>query len=148
MTLVRPNRVRRRRRSASVLRNTGADRGSASLLVLWVACLVWWLGVGSAYVASAMTARHRAAATADLAALAAADRAFYGPVAACRSAREVALAMAGRVERCSVNGLVADVTVLVQPVLRVPGESAVTVRARAGPSSLASAGPGGATDAG
>lgn len=76
----------------------------------------------------AVTARHRAGGAADLAALAAADRALEGPEAACEAARRVALAQKAVLVRCSVQGEIADV------VARSSlGRYAPAVRARAAP---------------
>ncbi|MFD8687693.1 Rv3654c family TadE-like protein [Streptomyces sp. NPDC059651] len=72
--------------------------------------------------------RHRAGGAADLAALAAADRALEGAAAACRSAREVAAAQGAEVVRCTVQGEIADVTARVRR-----GPYAPQVRSRAGP---------------
>ncbi|MCZ0971805.1 hypothetical protein O1L55_10835 [Streptomyces albulus] len=62
-------------------------------------------------VGQAVTARHRAGAAADLAALAAADQALRGPAAACATARRVAVGQRTSVVRCAVVRLIADVTV-------------------------------------
>ncbi|MFE9251027.1 Rv3654c family TadE-like protein [Streptomyces sp. NPDC007088] len=81
------------------------------------------LGTGQAVVA-----RHRAAGTADLAALAAADSWVRGPEAACAAARRVARAQGGLIEVCSVRGQIAEVA-----ARAALGPYAVRVRARAGP---------------
>ncbi|MER5279510.1 Rv3654c family TadE-like protein [Streptomyces sp. NPDC002809] len=80
--------------------------------------------------------RHRAGGAADLAALAAADRALEGGAAACRSARAVAAAQGAEVVRCTVQGEVADVTARVRC-----GPYASEVRSRAGPPAAAPARP-------
>lgn len=82
-------------------------------------------------------ARHRAGGAADLAALAAADRALEGAAEACRSAREVAGAQGAEVVRCAVEGEVADVTARARA-----GPFAPEVRSRAGPATAASRPPG------
>ncbi|WP_250969017.1 Rv3654c family TadE-like protein [Streptomyces sp. RKAG290] len=75
-----------------------------------------------------VVARHRAGGAADLAALAAADRALEGTAAACRVAQEVAGAQGAEVVRCAVQGEIADV------IARVSlGPYAPEVRSRAGP---------------
>lgn len=89
--------------------------------------------VGGALVGSAVVARHRAAAAADLAALAAAAQLPAGPQAACSAAESVARSMASRVARCDVDGL--DVVVIAEAT---PGVGArwvgpATASARAGP---------------
>ncbi|WP_445046914.1 Rv3654c family TadE-like protein [Streptomyces drozdowiczii] len=78
-----------------------------------------------------VAARHRAGGAADLAALAAADRALEG-AAACESAEEVAGAQGAEVVRCAVQGEVADVTARVRF-----GPYAPEVRSRAGPAAEA-----------
>ncbi|WP_405196224.1 flp pilus-assembly TadE/G-like family protein [Streptomyces anulatus] len=84
----------------------------------------------------AVAARHRAGGAADLAALAAADRALEGVVVACETARRVALAQGAQVVRCAVHGEIADVT-----ARSGFGPYLPTVRARAGPPSDPRAGP-------
>ncbi|WP_443049144.1 Rv3654c family TadE-like protein [Streptomyces sp. NBC_00316] len=76
----------------------------------------------------AVAARHRAGGAADLAALAAADRALQGMAAACRAAEEVATAQGAVVVRCAVQGEIADVTARARF-----GPYAPVVRSRAGP---------------
>ncbi|MFF9350233.1 Rv3654c family TadE-like protein [Streptomyces sp. NPDC014734] len=82
-----------------------------------------------------VVARHRAGGAADLAALAAADRALSGPEQACGTAEKVAAAQGAVVVRCVVRGEIADVTARVSL-----GPYEPTVRARAGPP-VASSGP-------
>lgn len=84
-----------------------------------------WLG-------SAVLARHRAQAAADLAALGAAARLPTGPAAACLQARSLAEAMRATVQSCRVDGLDVIVTVAVGTGLRVSGPASAA--ARAGPS--------------
>ncbi|MEU0670576.1 Rv3654c family TadE-like protein [Streptomyces lavendulocolor] len=76
----------------------------------------------------AVAARHRAGGAADLAALAAADRALRGASDACGAAGRVARAQAAEVVRCTVRGEVADVTARARF-----GPYAPEVRSRAGP---------------
>lgn len=88
---------------------------------------------GGAVVGSAVVARHRASAVADLAALAAAARLPAGPEAACSAAESLARSMAATVARCDVDGV--DVIVVAQAA---PGFGArlagpATASARAGP---------------
>lgn len=75
-----------------------------------------------------VVARHRAGGAADLAALAAADRALRGAEAACGAAAEVADAQGAAVVRCAVQGEIADVTARVRF-----GPYTPEVRSRAGP---------------
>ncbi|MFR0358399.1 Rv3654c family TadE-like protein [Streptomyces sediminimaris] len=76
----------------------------------------------------AVVVRHRAAAAADLAALAAADHWADGAPAACAGAGRLARAQSSRLVRCVVVGEVSDVT-----VASGRGPFAARVRARAGP---------------
>ena len=89
--------------------------------------------IGGVYVGSAVIARHRAQAAADLAAVAAAVHLADGTRAACSRASALALAMKAAVTRCEVDGL--DVLVTVET--RIPlGRIAVgpaRATARAGP---------------
>ncbi len=72
--------------------------------------------IGGVYVGSAVIARHRAQAAADLAAVAAAVHLADGIRAACSRASALTLAMKTAVTRCEVDGL--DVLVAVEA--RVP----------------------------
>ncbi|MFJ4611940.1 Rv3654c family TadE-like protein [Streptomyces griseus] len=106
----------------------GADRGVATV---WVAVAAAGLCTVFAVVLAlgqAVAARHRAGGAADLAALAAADRALEGAVAACGTARRVALAQGAVLVRCVVRGEIADVT-----ARSGFGPYLPAVRARAGP---------------
>lgn len=96
----------------------------AALLTITVACL---------YLGSAVIARHRAQAAADLAALAAAAGLARGAGAACAQAVVVAEAMHTRVETCSVTGLDVVVAVDVSVTLGRLGMGTAHAIARAGP---------------
>jgi secretion/DNA translocation related TadE-like protein len=88
---------------------------------------------GGVYVGSAVIARHRAQAAADLAALAAAQRLADGRGAACSRASALAQAMRATVAQCVVEEL--DVVVTVEtsvPLGRIPLGPA-RAAARAGP---------------
>jgi secretion/DNA translocation related TadE-like protein len=110
-----------------------SDRGSGSIWLLAMAALVTMAGVLAAGVAGAITVRHRAAAAADLAALAAAGTvAVGGP--ACPVARRVAHANGAALAECHINGLVVSVTTTVTPSGWLGGFGISSVRsARAGP---------------
>ncbi|MDH6624320.1 secretion/DNA translocation related TadE-like protein [Streptomyces sp. LBL] len=104
------------------------DRGSAtvwSLAGIAVLCVVF--GVVLA-MGQAMVARHRAAGSADLAALAAADHWADGGTAACARAGRVARAQSARLVRCVLVGEISDVT-----AASGQGPFEAEVRARAGP---------------
>lgn len=98
------------RRIAIQRAGLGVDRGVATV---WVAVTAAGLCAVFAVVLAlgqAVAARHRAGGAADLAALAAADRALEGAVVACETARRVALAQGAVLLRCAVHGEIADVT--------------------------------------
>jgi len=117
--------------------------GSASLYVVALAGVVWLAGLCAVTVAQALTARHQAAAAADLAALAAAEHVLDGPVGACAHARDVAGANGAALVRCTVQGELADVAVALPLRAFGPlrGLLPVRARARAGPTGTGS-GPG------
>ena len=86
---------------------------------------------GSLYLGSAVVARHRAQAAADLAALAAAARLAAGPETACAQAKVVAREMRTSTAGCAVDDL--DVVVTVEARLGVGGWGSARAAARAGP---------------
>jgi secretion/DNA translocation related TadE-like protein len=86
---------------------------------------------GGAYLGSAVVARHRAQAAADLAALAAAERLPAGPETACAQATAVARGMQVDGIHCAVDDL--DVMVTVEVRVAVGGWSRARAAARAGP---------------
>lgn len=85
-------------------------------------------------IGQVVVVRHRAGGAADLAALAAADRALQGPGTACGTAGKVAEAQGAVLVRCVVDGEVADVTARVGF-----GPYGAEVRSRAGPPTAAPA---------
>ncbi|WP_459985778.1 Rv3654c family TadE-like protein [Mycolicibacterium hodleri] len=89
--------------------------------------------VGGAMVGSAVVARHRAQAAADLAALAAAGRLTSGPQAACASAQSLTAAMSASMAGCTVDEL--DVVVTAEVAVRLGrwGVHVARASARAGP---------------
>lgn len=91
------------------------------------------LTVGAVYVGSAVVARHRAQAAADLAALAAAQRLVDGSVAACMHATSLARAMRITVTQCVVEDLDVVVTVNAPVALGRFGAGPASATARAGP---------------
>lgn len=93
-----------------------------------VVVLLWATGV-AAYLGSAVVARHRAQAVADLAALAAAARLTSGSEAACVRAVAVARQMRVGDIGCVVDGL--DVVITARVAVVVAGTARAT--ARAGP---------------
>lgn len=114
----------------------GEDRGLATV---WVAMTTATLCAVFAVVLAlgqVVAVRHRAGGVADLAALAAADRALQGPGEACGAAERVAAAQGAVVVRCAVRGEIADVTARVSF-----GPYEPAVRSRAGPPAAAPASP-------
>ncbi len=108
---------------------TSNDRGVATV---WTASIVAALVCAAAFVfwiGAAVTARHRAEAAADLAALAAASHATEGPGAACERAREVAVRMSVTLLTCRWERGDALVEVRSEPA----GTGRAEARARAGP---------------
>ncbi|MDQ0992209.1 secretion/DNA translocation related TadE-like protein [Streptomyces sp. V3I7] len=120
---------RRMRGGAPVChRGQYADRGSAtvwSVGAIAVLCVVFGIVLA---LGQAVVTRHRAAAGADLAALAAADHWSEGTGAACARAGGAARAQGTRLVRCVIVGEVSDVTAAAGR-----GPFAAAVRARAGP---------------
>ena len=88
---------------------------------------------GGGYVGSAVIARHRAQAAADLAAVAAAVRLADGADAACARASELARAMRTVVTRCAIEDLDALVTADASMTFGRLGVGAARASARAGP---------------
>ncbi|MGW8883187.1 Rv3654c family TadE-like protein [Streptomyces sp. NPDC055749] len=110
---------------------TGTGPGDQGLATVWVAMTTATLCAVFAVVLAlgqAVEARHRAGGAADLAALAAADRALQGVAAACEAAGRVARAQDAVVVRCAVRGEIADVTARARF-----GPYEPSVRSRAGP---------------
>lgn len=104
------------------------DRGSATVWAVVVATVLVAVFGGVLLLGQAVVSRHRAAAAADLAALAAAASWAHGPEAACATAIRVAVAQGARVTGCVVTGEVAEVTA------RAPtGPFGPELRSRAGP---------------
>jgi secretion/DNA translocation related TadE-like protein len=98
--------------------------------------------VGVACVGAAVSARHWAQSTADLAALAAAGRLPDGAGAACAQAGAVAAAMRADVTRCDVDGLDAVIAVEVSVALGRFGLGPARAVARAGPAETRARAPG------
>ncbi|RPK69123.1 hypothetical protein EES42_19300 [Streptomyces sp. ADI95-17] len=131
-------------RRAAVLAWLGRDSGSGGdgdrgLATVWVAMTTATLCAVFAVVLAlgqVVAVRHRAGGAADLAALAAADRALQGPGEACGAAGKVAAAQGAVVVRCAVSGEIADVTARVSF-----GPYEPAVRSRAGPPAAAPGSP-------
>jgi secretion/DNA translocation related TadE-like protein len=91
------------------------------------------LTIGGVYVGSAVIARHRAQAAADLAAVAAAVHLADGTRAACSRASALALAMRMAVTHCVVENLDVVVTVETSVPLGRIAVGPARATARAGP---------------
>jgi secretion/DNA translocation related TadE-like protein len=112
---------------------TRDDRGSGTVLVLALSTVLVMVGMLLAALAAVGVARHRAASAADLAALAAADRALVGERAACAAAARAARAVGADLEACRLTGDIADVVAVVQPPGAIGRLGAARGVARAGP---------------
>ncbi|MGW0364876.1 Rv3654c family TadE-like protein [Streptomyces sp. NPDC002990] len=113
------------------------DRGSATVWAALVATVLGAVFGGVLLLGQAVVARHRAAAAADLAALAAAATWAHGPEAACAAALRVVRAQAAELTSCRLDGEVAQVTARAATGPFSPG-----IRARAGPPREAPPPPG------
>ena len=114
-----------------------ADAGSATIWLLALAMVVWVAAAGAVATAGAVTARHRAASAADLAALAGAQelaRAITAdsPDGGCSAARATAVANHAVLVSCVATGAVVDVVAAV-PTTGIAKLAALasTVRAHA-----------------
>ncbi|OBB95393.1 helicase [Mycobacterium sp. 852002-40037_SCH5390672] len=99
------------------------------MVATWMIMVLLTVTGAGAYLGSAVVARHRAQAVADLAALAAAARLSSGPDAACASAAGVSRRMRVDDIRCVVEGL--DVVVTARVAVAYGGVASAA--ARAGP---------------
>ena len=109
------------------------DRGSATIWVFGLVLLLWTVTGAVLLVGEAVVARHRVDSAADLAALAAAERALAGGRPACVAAAQVAREAGAVLVRCAVVGRVSEVTAerRLGGLLALVGP--VRARARAGP---------------
>ncbi|MFE7549238.1 Rv3654c family TadE-like protein [Streptomyces gardneri] len=112
------------------------DRGAATVWAAFAACALCVVFGAVLALGQAVAARHRAGGAADLAALAAADRALWGEAEACAAASRVAAAQGTELLRCAVRGELAEVTARV-----VRGPYRPDVSSRAGPAREAAPGP-------
>ncbi|MFC9796734.1 Rv3654c family TadE-like protein [Streptomyces sp. NPDC127584] len=110
----------------------------ATAWVAFAACALCVVFGAVLALGQAVAARHRAGGAADLAALAAADRALWGEAEACAAASRVAAAQGAELVGCAVRGDLAEVAARV-----VGGPYRPEVRSRAGPSPAQVPGPRG-----
>jgi secretion/DNA translocation related TadE-like protein len=116
-----------------VLSPPGSERGSATIVAASMMVAVLAVTVGAVHVGSAVVARHRAQAAADMAAVAAATIMPVGPGAACERASAVARAMSTTVTACDTDSLDVTVTVGAPLALTAWGVGPAHAVARAGP---------------
>lgn len=110
------------------------DRGSATILALAIVLVAGFLATATTGLATAVLARHRAQAAADLGALAGADVLLgRAPGPACEAAAQVVRANGAALRGCEVRGLDVLVSTLVRPPAPVGQLGAARARARAGP---------------
>lgn len=115
------------------------DRGFATVWVAGATAAILVVAATVIWFATAVGARHRATAAADLAALAAAGSARSGPAAACRSAALVAARMNARLESCELLGRDVRLVVVIEPSGWLSAFGSTQARARAGPDGRSSA---------
>jgi len=118
---------------------TASADGEEGSATVWVAVFAALLCGGFVVVltfAAAVSARHRAGAAADLAALAAADRSIHGQDAACAAAQAIAAAQHTRLMSCQLRGDVVDVVAEASLSPLGLGLPPARVRARAGPADI------------
>lgn len=113
------------------------ERGSATVLAAAMLVVLLVICLGGVAVGSAVIARHRAQAAADLGALAAAGRLALGKDAACAWAASVTRGMGGSVSSCVVEDLDVVVSVRIAANLGRWGVGTARAAARAGPVDLA-----------
>lgn len=109
------------------------DRGAATLWAAGGIAAVLVVTIAVVWAAVAVNTRHRAAAAADLAALAAASRAIHGERPACARARWVADRMRTTLKSCRLTGWDALVEVTATPPTVLASFGPAEARARAGP---------------
>jgi secretion/DNA translocation related TadE-like protein len=121
------------RRKRSPLANQESDRGSATVVAVAMMALLMSITLGIMVFGTAVMARHRAQAAADLAALAAAGRLASGSAAACASATSVVTSMRATLLDCRVEQLDVIIGVDVRVQLHRWGVGSARAQARAGP---------------
>lgn len=114
-------------------RRRGTERGAGTVLVLSVVMVTLVVAQAVAVLAAGQMARHRAAAAADLAALAAAQRLAFGALDPCADAGRIARANGATLRDCLIDGVEVEVQVRVETTSALPWLPAQDRRARAGP---------------
>ncbi|MGL4305358.1 MAG: Rv3654c family TadE-like protein [Mycobacteriaceae bacterium] len=106
------------------------ERGSASVFAAMLMTVLLMVLSGGFYMGSAIVARHRAQAAADLSALAGASKGIEGQTIACAFAKDIAARNDAQIRFCAMDG--GDVLVAVE--VRVSfGDRTASAAARAGP---------------
>ncbi|HTI25450.1 MAG TPA: Rv3654c family TadE-like protein [Kutzneria sp.] len=116
-----------------------SERGSATVLVAGMTVVLMMLVVLGLQLGGAVLTRHRVAAAADLAALAAAGQLAAGTDRACERARQVAERMSVTTTACRVVEREAYVSVTARPPGWAVLSGTANAHARAGPAEV----PGG-----
>lgn len=109
------------------------DSGVATVWAAAAVSVVLVIAVFGVNLGAAVSGRHRAAAAADLAALAAASHVADGVVAACAHSVRVTDGMGTELASCRVSGWEAFVEVEVRPPVPLVPLGTARGRARAGP---------------
>lgn len=120
-------------RRAQAGRDTCRSGGFVTVAVLGLAMALLAFGGLLAALGAVAVARHRAAAAADLSALAAAGHVLEGPSGACAAAARVARAQAAALVTCTTIGSTVEVRVRVTPPGPIGRLGAATSTAIAGP---------------
>ncbi len=113
-------------------RSRGDERGSGTLLMMAAGLLVLVCGLAVVLWSAMSTARHRAAAAADLAALSGAQ-AIQSDGDPCATARRIARKQGASLDACTVHGEEVLVVAGVPVELGSLGRPVVRSTARAGP---------------
>jgi len=109
------------------------ERGVATVLGAWVIVGLVGLVVAVVFVGSAVVARHRAQSVADLAALAAGQRAMMAVDDPCGAARTIAATSSVTIARCRTDGEDVVVVATTDVDLGPFGVRTASAVARAGP---------------
>lgn len=112
------------------------ERGSATVLGVGCVLVVLVVFVAAMQFGAVVITRHRAAAAADLAALAAASHAVAGTDHACATARRITDRMVVRMSACELDGWDATVQVEASPPGPLGRFGTARATARAGPTPL------------
>ncbi|WP_053207827.1 Rv3654c family TadE-like protein [Jiangella muralis] len=115
-----------------VQRRSG-ERGAGTVLILSIVLAIMVAVQAVAVLAAGQSARHRAAAAADLAALAGANQLALGSADPCAVAGRIADANGATLRDCVIDGMEVEVQVRVPTTSALPWLPGQDRRARAGP---------------